>query len=108
MPAKRTRTPQPLQPRDVLSRLGGWAGGSIGQAEALAGINVQSGQERAALWDQFRHLFNGDRKTLFDAVMNHCAAITLERVARGELSLLPALRDHRLPRGMAGTEPAAT
>ena len=108
MPAKRTRAPQPLEPRDVLSRLGGWAGGSIGQAEALAGINVQSATERAALWDQFRHLFLSDRKTLFAAVMNHCAAITLERVARGELSLLPSLRDHQPPRGMAGAEPQAT
>lgn len=74
----------------TLRRLGGWAGGSIGQVEALAGINVQSDAERKALWNQFRHLFAGDSQPLVDAVMNHCAAITLKRIKRGELSLLPS------------------
>lgn len=76
------------RPSETLRRLGGWAGGSIGQAESLAGINVQSEAERKALWDQFKHLFLGDSQALIDAVMDHCACITLGRVKRGELSLL--------------------
>lgn len=76
-------------PAQTLRRLGGWAGGSIGQAEALAGINVQSDAERKALWDRFRNMFSGDSQTLVDAVVDHCAAITLRRLKRGELSLLP-------------------
>ena len=78
------------RPSETLRRLGGWAGGSIGQAESLAGINVQSEAERKALWDQFEHLFSGDSQVLIDAVVDHCAAITLGRVKRGELSLLPS------------------
>lgn len=75
------------RPSETLRRMGGWAGGSIGQAEALAGINVQSHAERTALWDMFRHLFHGESQVLVDAVMDHCAAITLGRIKRGELSL---------------------
>lgn len=78
------------RPSETLRRLGGWAGGSIGQAEALAGVNVQSAAERKELWNQFKHLFSGDSQTLIDAVVDHCAVITLGRVKRGELSLLPA------------------
>ena len=77
------------RPSETLRRLGGWAGGSIGQAESLAGINVQSDVERKALWGQFKHLFSGDSKTMVDAVVDHCANITLKRVQCGELSLLP-------------------
>lgn len=77
------------KPSEALRRLGGWSGGSIGQAEALAGINIQSDAERKVLWDQFRHLFAGDSQTLIDAVVNHCAIITLDRINRGELCLLP-------------------
>lgn len=78
-----------IRPAETLRRLGGWAGGSIGQAEALAGINVQSHAERKALWEQFSALFSGPSQVLFDAVMDHCAEITLGRIKRGELSLLP-------------------
>ena len=76
------------RPAEVLRRLGRWSGGTIGQAEALAGINNQSKAERKELWDRFKHLFEGDNQTLVNAVMDHCAAITLERVKRGEISLL--------------------
>lgn len=76
------------RPSDTLRRMGGWMGGSIGQAEALAGINVQSEVERKQLWDGFKHLFSGEPQKLVDAVVDHCAAITLRRVKRGELSLL--------------------
>ena len=78
------------RPSETLRRLGGWAGGSIGQAESLAGIHVQSEAERTALWERFEHLFSGDSQVLIDAVVDHCAAITLGRVKRGELSLLPS------------------
>lgn len=77
------------RPSETLRRLGGWIGGSIGQAESLAGINVQSEAERKALWDRFRNLLSGDSQTMVDAVVDHCAAITLRRLKRGELSLLP-------------------
>lgn len=78
------------RPSETLRRLGGWVGGTIGQTEALAGINVQSEAERNALWGQFKHLYSGDSQVLIDAVMDHCAATTLRRVKRGELSILPA------------------
>ena len=78
------------RPAEALRQLGGWVGGSIGQAEALAGVDVQSGAERSTLWNQFRHLFKGDSQALIDAVMDHCATITLSRIERGELCLLPA------------------
>ena len=78
------------RPSETLRRLGGWVGGSIGQVESLAGINVQSEAERKALWDRFTHLFLADSQTLIDAVADHCAAITLMRLKRGELSLLPS------------------
>lgn len=83
MTIKKTR------PAETLSRRGGWVGGSIGQMEALAGVNVQSHAERTALWKKFRHLFSGPSQTLVDAVMDHCAAIALRRIKRGELSLVP-------------------
>ena len=83
MPKTRTR------PAATLRRLGGWVGGSIGQAEALAGIDIQSHAERTALWGRFRHLFSGEPQVLVDAVMDHCAVTTLKRIKRGELSLLP-------------------
>lgn len=78
------------RPAETLRRMGGWPGGSIGQAEALAGINVQCDTERKALWDQFKHLFIGDSQVLINAVVDHCATITLGRIRRGELSLLPS------------------
>lgn len=76
------------RPAHVLRRLGGWSGLSIGEAESLAGINIQSQVERKELWDRFKHQFAGESQTLIAAVMDYCAAITLERVKRGELSLL--------------------
>lgn len=94
-------------PMQTLRRLGGWIGGSVGQAEALAGINVQSEAERKALWDQFQHLFSGEPQVLLDAVMNHCAAITLKRLRRGELSLLPSTHWSENRAGAAADEIAA-
>lgn len=86
----RKTTPKTTRPAEALRKLGGWCGSSIGQIEALAGVNVQSHAERSALWQQFRHLFGGETQALFDAVMDHCASIALARIERGELSLLPA------------------
>lgn len=73
---------------ETLRRLGGWSGGSLGQAESLAGINIQSESERKVLWGRFKHLYAGDSQALIDAVLDHCATITLQRIKRGELSLL--------------------
>lgn len=84
MPRKASR------PSETLRRLGQWHGGSIGQAEALAGVNIQCEAERWQLWQQFRELFYGDTQVLLDAVMDHCAKITLKRIKRGELCLLPS------------------
>ena len=78
----------PSQPAETLRRKCGWAGGSIGQMEALAGINIQSERERQALWAKFKHLYGGDSQVLISAVMNHCARIVVRRVKKGELSLL--------------------
>jgi hypothetical protein len=80
-------TKQRFRPSEKLRRLGGWSGGTIGQLEALAGVNVQSDIERRALWDQFKNLFFGDTQTLVNAVADHCASIAIERMKRGELSL---------------------
>ncbi|MDT8992736.1 hypothetical protein RQP54_17825 [Curvibacter sp. APW13] len=85
-----TKRKAKARPSEILRRLGGWSGGSIGQAEALAGINIQSSAERWALWSQFQHLFSGDSMKLIHAVSDHCAMITLKRIERGELCLLPA------------------
>jgi thymidine phosphorylase len=80
-----------VRPSEKLRRLGGWSGGTIGQLEALAGVNVQSDIERRALWDQFKNLFFGDSQTLMNAVADHCASIALERMKRGKLSLWPGV-----------------
>jgi hypothetical protein len=95
-------------PSEKLRSAGGWMGGSVGQAEALAGINIQSEAERQQLWVQFRHLYPGPPQVLVDAVMDHCAAITLKRLKRGELSLLPQ-RPQALPcHASASADPKAT
>ncbi len=78
----------PSQPAETLRRKCGWVGGSIGQMEALAGINIQSERERQALWAKFKHLYGGESQVLLSAVMNHCAKITLRRVKKGDLCLL--------------------
>lgn len=78
------------RPAETLRSLGRWVGGTIGQAEALAGINTHSQAERTALWDRFKHLYGGDTQVLINAVMDYCATITLMRIQRGELSLLTA------------------
>ena len=80
-----------VRPREVLGKLAresGTALHSIGDVERLAGINTQSESERRALWDKFKHLYAGPAQVLIDAVMDHCAAIALQRIAGGELSLV--------------------
>ena len=79
-------------PAHKLRQMGRWVGGSIGQMEALAGIDIQSSVERKALWDKFSHLYRGETQALIDAVMDHCATIALKRIQRGELSLIPAMQ----------------
>lgn len=81
-----------LRPRHILdqrARAVGCSLTSIGDVEQLAGVNVNSETERRALWEQFRHLFGAPTQDLFDAVMDHCAAIALRRLEAGELSLVP-------------------
>lgn len=75
------------RPVETLRRLGGWASGSVGELEALAGINVQCHAERAALWNKFRHL-SGDPLVMHAQVMDHCASIALRRINRREICLL--------------------
>jgi hypothetical protein len=88
MGKKKVAVAAALPSRKLLDQLGGWCGGSIGQMEALAGIDVQNPSERKALWDQFRQMYVGPTQALFDAVMDHCAQITLARIGRGELCIL--------------------
>lgn len=90
VPTMKRRKPSEPTAAERLRKMGGWSGGSIGQAEALAGINVQNHEERRQLWSQFRHLFAGDSRALFAAVMEHCAKLTLARIDAGELCLLPS------------------
>lgn len=77
----------PQRPHQRLKAIAGHHG-SIGQFEALAGVNIQSHEERFALWDRFRHLA-ADSQAHTDAVMDYCAEITLARVQRGELCIIP-------------------
>jgi hypothetical protein len=75
--------------------MGGWSPGTgtLAQAEALAGINPQDPAERATLWKRFSHWSAaGHAQMAVDAVVDHCARITMERVRRGELSLLDPYR----------------
>lgn len=87
----KTITVKPLSHRarlDTIARQEQCGLTSIGDIERLAGINTNSAVERQALWNGFRHLFNGPVQALFDAVMDHCAAIALRRIEAGELSLV--------------------
>lgn len=88
---RKARMPQSDRPRDVLfrkAREGGYTLGSIGDYEQLAGINLQSEQERRALWWKFQSMFHGETQTLFDAVVDHCAAIALIEIEQGRLCLM--------------------
>lgn len=62
---------------------------SIGDIERLAGIDTCSAHERRALWNQFKHLFNGSSQTLVNAVMDHCSVIALRRLSASKFCLLP-------------------
>ena len=84
----RPRASKKLTNRDRLQALGRWVGGSIGQAEALAGIDPQNSAERQQLWSKFKHLYGEPAPVLVGAVSEHCATLTLQRLAEGKLSLL--------------------
>lgn len=56
---------------------------------ALNAAPARAHPAKRSLWDQFKHLFTGDSQTLINVVVDHCATITLDRIRRGELSLLP-------------------
>lgn len=88
---KRIKPPLSTRPRDQLVALARAVGSnlsSIGEFEALAGIDLQCAAERSALWWQFRHLFTGPSQVLIDAVVDCCAGIALQRIAAGELALV--------------------
>lgn len=84
------RRAKPLASREILRRLGRWIDTSIGEMESLAGVDVQCHAERQELWEKFRHLYGAPSQQLIDAVMDHCAQLTLARIQRGELCLLPS------------------
>lgn len=92
--ARKIKPTLQAQPKQQLNAMCGRRLSSLGDYERLAGVDTCNDGERRALWDQFRHLnaasIAGDHQPLFDAVTNHCARIALDRIARGELSLLPA------------------
>jgi len=71
-----------------MARQAGCSLGSLGDIEQLAGVNIQSDDERRELWGKFHHLFLAPTQELVDAVMNHCAAIALRRIQAGELCLI--------------------
>lgn len=79
------------RPHDRLKALSGFNFWTLGQAEALSGINPQDAKARAALWQPFvaQHRNDADSQPLIDAVMDHCARITLGRIKAGELCLVP-------------------
>ena len=86
---------RPVRSSEVLKRRAlavGCVLSSLGDTEQLAGVDVQSEKERHDLWWQFSHLFTGQSRVLFDAVMDHCADIALKRIESGELCLLGATR----------------
>lgn len=60
---------------------------SIGQIEALAGVNPQNEAERQELWQQFSHLYALPNHAAMNAVMLHCKAIAAKRANAGELTL---------------------
>lgn len=78
------------RPHARLRALSGFQGWTLGQAEALSGINPQDHKERIELWRPFVAQYpGGDAQPLIDAVMDHCARITLARIKAGELCLVP-------------------
>lgn len=83
-----------IRPRHALNDLVRKAGGtpffSIGDIESLAGVDTRNGNERQALWNQFRDLFTAPSEVLINAVMDHCAALAIQRINAGQLSLVPA------------------
>jgi len=80
---------RPRTQLDVIARAVGCQLSTIGDVEQLAGINIQSISQRAALWGQFSYLSAEPPQRMFDAVMDHCASIALKRIARGDLCLIP-------------------
>lgn len=80
-------TSNPHADLHALARSAGCCISTVGDVEALAGVNVTSIDDRAAVWRLFS-AGNPSPRELFDAVMEHCAAIALARIARGELCLI--------------------
>lgn len=83
---------RPRQKLGELARQSGTHLSSLGDVEQLAGVDIRSDKERRDLWNQFSHLFSAPSQELIDAVMDHCAALALKRIARGELCLVRTCR----------------
>lgn len=93
----RKRVAAAERPRQKLGRLARERGcvlSSLGDVEQLAGIDIRSQEERTRLWNGFRHLYTGPTQVLFDAVMDHCASVALEKLERGELCLVETRWPH--------------
>lgn len=83
----------PIRPTELLrhrARALGCVLASVGDYEQLAGIDLASLSERQTLWGKFRHLFYGPADELFNADMDYCSTIALQRLDAGEFCLLPA------------------
>lgn len=90
MAKKKTIPVRPTQQLRRRARDLGCVLASIGDFEQLAGIDLASLPERQTLWGRFRHLFHGPWEELFNAVMDYCSTIALQRLDAGEFSLLPS------------------
>lgn len=84
MPTPRT----PTRHHERLKQQTGFVGWTLGQMEALAGINPQNDAERTALWRPFVMANPGGDSELINAVADYCAQRTFARVKAGELCLL--------------------
>lgn len=62
---------------------------SIGNIEALAGVNPQDKAERAELWNRHQHLFAQPGMVAMRAVMDDCKKTAAQRLERGEFCLYP-------------------
>ena len=89
MAKKKWALVRPRQLLEIRARHAGCHLSSLGDLEQLAGVDVRSPTERKALWDPFRHLWQGPTQVCIDAVMEHCAVLIIQRLDAGQLSLLP-------------------
>jgi hypothetical protein len=90
MKRKRAKSVTPRVQLKALAHGIGCQLNTVGDIERLAGVNTNSLADRSALWNQFRSLYEGPAEILIDAVMDHCSALALARIAAGEVCLVPS------------------